>query len=215
MAKIGLRYPAIAKITGYDENGMPVYGSGIFVGKGDKADISFESSNAELYGDDGLAEYDNSATGYTGSLEVDGFGTHQSAAKETDLSVRAYMSGAILEKGEGADAEYTEAIETDGSPAPYHGFTYIKRKVREGKTYWVVKHCYKVCFDVPDDSSQTKEKNTAFNTSTVSLTGTGIQVAGKENLVFVKDYMCETLDKAVALLKKLMKITDKAAGENV
>lgn len=208
MAKIGLRYPAIAKITGYDENGMPVYGSGIFVGKGVKADISFEASNAELYGDDGLAEYDNTVTGYSGTLETDGFGTHQSAAKETDLSVRAYMSGAILEKGEGADAEYTEAIETDGSPAPYHGFTYIKRKIREGVAYWVVKHCYKVCFAVPDDSSQTKEKNTSFGTSSVSFTGMGLQVPGKEDMVFTKDYMCDTLDKAVALLKKLMKISD-------
>lgn len=211
MAKIGLRYPAIAKITGYDASGMPVYADGIFVGKAVKADVNFDSANAELYADDSLAEYDNGIVGYSGTLEIDGFGTHQSAAKETDLSVQAYMRGSTVTKSESGE-KFTESIETTGSGAPYCGFAYIKRQVRSGKTYWLVKQCYKVCFSVPNDSAQTKEKSTSFGTTSVDFTGTGVEVTGKEDLVFTKDYMCDTLDKAVALLKELMHITDAAAS---
>lgn len=211
MAKIGLRYPAIAKITGYDATGMPVYAEGIFVGKAVKADVNFDSANAELYGDDALAEYDNGIVGYSGSLEIDGFGTHQSAAKETDLSVQAYMRGAAVDKSE-SGGKFSESIETTGSGTPYCGLAYIKRMVRSGKPYWMVKHCYKVCFSVPNDSAQTKEKSTSFGTTSVDFTGMGVEAVGKEDLVFTKDYMCETLDKAIALLKELMHITDAASS---
>lgn len=209
MAKIGLRYPAIAKITGYDATGMPVYADGIFVGKGIKADINYDGANAELYADDTLTEYDNGVVGYSGSLELDGFGTHQSAANETDLSVQAYMRGENVEKNQ-SESNFTESIETTGIIAPYHGFVYIKRMVRSGKTYWMVKHCYKVCFSIPADSSQTKEKSTSFGTSSVDFTGMGVERIGEEDLVFTKDYMCTTLDKAIALLKELAHIKDSA-----
>lgn len=207
MAKIGLRYPAVMQITGYDTTGMPKYASGIFVGKGVKADISYEGADAELHADDMLAEYDNGTVSYSGTLEVDGFGTHQSAAKETDLSVLAYLRGTETESGE-SDDKYTEALETTGASAPYLGFVYIKRKVKEGKTYWVVKHCYKVCFKVPNDSAQTKEKSTTFNTSSVDFTGMGVEIMGKEEPVFTKDYLCETLENAIALLKSLAHIAE-------
>lgn len=212
MAKIGLRYPAIARITGYDATGMPIYADGIFIGKGVKADINYDSANAELYADDTLAECDNGVVGYSGSLEVDGFGTHQSAAKETDLSVQAYMRGEAVEKDQ-SESKFTESIETTGAAMPYHGFVYIKRMVKSGVTYWMVKHCYKVCFSMPNDSSQTKEKSTSFGTSSIDFAGMGVQATGKEDLVFTKDYMCATLDSAIALLKELAHIKDSATGD--
>lgn len=207
MAKVGFRYPAIMKITGYDTDGYPVYGNGIFVGKGVKADLSYDTSDADLYADDGRAEYDNGATGYSGTLEVDGFGTHQSGAKETPLSVLAYMSGAEVEAGSSSD-KFKEALETTGAMHPYCGMVYIKRGVMSGKTIWTVKHCYKVSFSIPDESDETKGQTTNFGTTSVNFTGMGVDVTGKDDQVFAKDYKCESLDDAIALLKQIAKIQD-------
>lgn len=39
----------------------------------------------------------------------------------------------------------------------------------------------------------------------------GVERIGEEDLVFTKDYMCTTLDKAIALLKELAHIKDAAS----
>lgn len=210
MAKIGLKYPAAAPITGYDETGMPIYGSGMFIGKGVKADVSYDTADADLYADDVLAEYDGSVTGYSGSLELDGFGTHQSAAKETEAKVLGFLLGVETEEGETSD-NFVETVETTGAPAPYLGLAYIKTKIVSGKKYWIVKHCFKTCFKMPNDSSETKGKSVSFGTSSVDFTGMGVHIIGREEPVFTKEYTCETHEKAVALLMELTHIT-KATG---
>ena len=63
MAKIGMRYPVAMKISGYDETGMPVYENGIYIGKGVKADVNFDTAEGELFADDTLVEYDSCVSG--------------------------------------------------------------------------------------------------------------------------------------------------------
>ena len=91
MAKIGMRYPVAAKITGYGADGYPTYDQGIIIGRGVKASISYDTADAALYADDLLAESDASVVGYSGSLEVDGFGTHQSAKSEAVATIMQYL----------------------------------------------------------------------------------------------------------------------------
>ena len=38
MAQIGLRYPVAAPIVQYQENGLPIYGTGFYIGRMVKAD---------------------------------------------------------------------------------------------------------------------------------------------------------------------------------
>ena len=64
MAEIGMQYPVWAELTG-DSNGTPVYGAGVVMGKAVSANLNWQREDNELYGDDVVAETDNSITGYT------------------------------------------------------------------------------------------------------------------------------------------------------
>lgn len=207
MAKIGMRYPVAMKISGYDETGMPIYENGIYIGKGVKADVNFDTAEGELFADDALAEFDSCVSGYSGSLETDGFGTFQSGAKETRATVLAYLTGTeSAEQG----LTFEEAYETTGGPSPYCGFAYIKREVVNGVTKWYVYHCYKVAFKMPNESDSTKTKSINFGTSSIDFTGMGIMKTGAEDPVFTKCALCSSYEKAVALLKSIGKIQEAA-----
>lgn len=210
MAKIGMRYPVAMKISGYDETGMPVYENGIYIGKGVKADVNFDTAEGELFADDTLVEYDSCVSGYSGSLETDGFGTIKSGANETKTSVIAYITGAkSVEKG--SEVTFEESYETTGESSPYCGLAYIKCEVVEGVRKWYVYHCYKAAFKMPNESDSTKTKSINFGTSSIDFTGMGIMKAGAEDPVFTKCYLCSSYEKAVALLKSIGKI--QAAAE--
>lgn len=207
MAKIGMRYPVAMKISGYDETGMPIYENGIYIGKGVKADVNFDTAEGELYADDALAEFDSCVVGYSGSLEADGFGTFQSGANETRATVLAYLTGAeAAEKG----SNFEEAYETTGGSSPYCGFAYIKREIENGSPKWYVYHCYKAAFKMPNESDSTKTKSINFGTSSIDFTGMGIMKTGAEDPIFTKCYLCSSYEKAVALLKSIAKIQEAA-----
>ena len=64
MAQIGLRYPVAAPIVKYQENGLPIYGTGFYIGRMVKADKTYDKNDASLYADDGRVEYDAGITAY-------------------------------------------------------------------------------------------------------------------------------------------------------
>ena len=39
MAQIGLRYPVAAPIVQYQENGLPIYGTGFYIGRQSRQDL--------------------------------------------------------------------------------------------------------------------------------------------------------------------------------
>lgn len=204
MAKIGMRYPVAAKITGYGADGYPTYDQGIIIGRGVKASISYDTADAELYADDGLAESDASVVGYSGSLEVDGFGTHQSAKSEAVATIMQYLYN--LDTSEDNSFEITDAM------PPNLGMGYIRQVVkRHTKTYTVI-WCHEVQFKNPADEDATKEKGVTFNTSTIEFTGHGVEVtpkSGDSRQVFVKQFTgFETLKAAKTKLYELAKIKE-------
>ena len=75
MAKIGLKCPVAAQITGYDSaTGAPTYGNGFIIGKAVTAEKTIESNSNPLYGDDAIAENDSSFASGTIKLGVTDFG---------------------------------------------------------------------------------------------------------------------------------------------
>ena len=50
MAQIGLRYPVAAPIVQYQKNGLPIYGTGFYIGRMVKADKTYDKNDASLYG---------------------------------------------------------------------------------------------------------------------------------------------------------------------
>ena len=69
MAQIGLRYPVAAPIVQYQKNGLPIYGTGFYIGRMVKADKTYDKNDASLYADDGRVEYDAGITAVNLSLE--------------------------------------------------------------------------------------------------------------------------------------------------
>ncbi len=207
MAKIGMFYPVAATIAGYGADGKPTYNAGIIIGAAILADMSFENADAELYADDVLKESDTSITGYSGKMGVDNFGSEQSAAKETELSVIAYLTGQEVETGS-TDDGYDEKLVYTGALPPYVGFGYVKHKVIRGVKKYEVTWGHKAQFKVPAESDKTKEKSLSYNTSEIEYTGYGIDVSGVEEPQFVERYYCATKEQAKALLYKLANITE-------
>ena len=211
MAKIGMFYPVAAKIKSYDTALKPVYDAGIIIGAAVLADVSYETADAELYADDVLKESDTSIIGYSGKLGVDNFGSEQSAAEETELSVIAYLTGQEVETGESDDG-YDEKLVHTGALPPYVGFGYIKHKVIRGVKKYEVTWCYKTQFKTPNESDKTKEKGTSYSTSEIEYIGHGIDVSGAEEPQFVERYYCSTKEQAKTLLYKLANITEATTG---
>ena len=90
MAKIGLKCPVAAQITGYDSaTGAPTYGNGFIIGKAVTAEKTIESNSNPLYGDDAIAENDSSFASGTIKLGVTDFGNDYADG----LQVQAKMLG--------------------------------------------------------------------------------------------------------------------------
>ena len=217
MAQIGLRYPVAAPIVQYQENGLPIYGTGFYIGRMVKADKTYDKNDASLYADDGRVEYDAGITAVNLSLEVDGLGTHKSAFEETPIKVEATLLGAEYQKtndSSGSSPTVTETMELAGDDvAPYFGVGYYKTDVIDGKKHYFAYVIYKMAFAKPDDSESTKGDKTAFGTKTIS--GSGMSTDGSDTApkrYFEKKVECPTEKDAINFLKTTFNIKDATAS---
>ena len=125
MAEIGMQYPVWAELAG-ESNGAPVYGTGVVMGKAVSANLNWQREDNELYGDDIVAETDNSITGYTLDLTT------------TDLIETVEKKILGLEQ-----VGTTDEYEQTGEATPYGGTGYIRVLVRNGtrlyKAVWYPK----------------------------------------------------------------------------
>ena len=204
MAQIGLRYPVAAPIVQYQENGLPIYGTGFYIGRMVKADKTYDKNDASLYADDGRVEYDAGITAVNLSLEVDGLGTHKSAFEETPIKVEATLLGAEYQKTN---------ISSGDDVAPYFGVGYYKTDVIDGKKHYFAYVIYKMAFAKPDDSESTKGDKTAFGTKTIS--GSGMSTDGSDTApkrYFEKKVECPTEKDAINFLKTTFNIKDATAS---
>lgn len=156
MAAIGMQYPVWAPLTS-DTGNAQTYGTGMVVGRAVSANLSWTREDNELYGDDAVAETDNSLTGYT--LDI--------ATTELTETVEAALLGYVA-------VGSTDEYEVTDDNSPYGGFGYIRVLKRNGtkvyKAFWYPK----IQFSMNSESDNTKQKTTNWGTPTIN--GKGLAV---------------------------------------
>ena len=170
MAKIGLKCPVAAPITGYDStSGIPTYGNGFIIGKAVTAEKTIESNSNPLYGDDAIAENDSSFASGTIKLGVTDFGNDYADG----LQVQAKMLGNVVTSVTGGGYSIRRA---SGQSAPYLGFGFYKTKMHNGQRIYEATWLYKTQFKTPSDTTNTKGQSIEWQTPEIE--GTVMVVEG-------------------------------------
>ena len=182
MATIGMQYPVWAELTGESNNTL-VYGAGKVMGKAVSANLNWQKEDNELYGDDAVAETDNSITGYTLDIST------------TDLAegVEAAMLG-LQQVGS------TDEYETTDDPTPYGGCGYIRVIKRNNTRLYKALWYPKVQFGRNSESDNTKGKTINWGTPTINGKGLAAFDDASGKAKFRKQQVFTTLTAAKAYL---------------
>lgn len=197
-ANVGMIYPVAAPITAYTPGTGVTYGTGFVVAEARTANLSWERSDGEFYGDDELLDTDNGVTGGTLDFEPTGLAN----------GVRASLLGEVVGTNTDADTYFI----TDAA-APDVGFGYVRvmrdntvntsgvSVVYEG--WWF----YKAKFSLNGEETATKERNVEWRTPTLNGRLSGVSLDATGALTFAKHKDFATLAAAKAWLKGLANIT--------
>lgn len=179
MARIGLKFPVVSLIKGYDDTGYPIYGDGFIVGKAVSAEKSIESNDNALYGDDSIAENDAGFASGTIKLGVADFGDDYFDG----LRIQAAMLGHSLKN----NTIYRSANDV----APYVGFGYYKTKKQNNLLRYETTWLLKCVFKVPSESTNTKGKSIEWQTPEIEGTFMAVDclssIPYEETSVFVTE----------------------------
>lgn len=168
--KFGLKNVHWAKITGYDENEMPIYGEVKRLPGAVNLSLDANGDNENFYADDGVYYVLSNNSGYEGDLEI--------ALVITEFATE------IL--GEKLDAKGVLVESTDAETAEFalfFEFTGDKSKIRHV--------FYRCAASRPNTESSTIEDSKEVKTETMSLTASSL-VNG-----LVKAKSCEKTDETV------------------
>ena len=149
MAAIGMQYVVWAAMETES-----TYGSGRVLGKAVSANLNWQKEDNELYGDDAVAETDQSITGYTLDVSL------------TDLEEGA--EAAVLNHPKVGSTDEYEV--TDDDP-PYGGIGYVRVLKRGGSRAYKAVWYPKIQFSQPNESDSTKQKSISWGTPTLSGKG--------------------------------------------
>ncbi len=189
MAQIGMQYPVWAPLTGESGNTL-TYGTGMVMGRAVSANLSWQREDNELYGDDAVAETDNSITGYT--LDV--------ATTELAENVEAAVLGL-------AKVGNTEEYETTGDSSPYGGHGYIRVLKRNGAVLYKAFWYPKLQFSRNSEADNTKGRNINWGTPTLNAKGLAVYDDQTGKAKFRKQQVFTTLEAAKAYLNGKANIT--------
>lgn len=189
MAKIGLEYSKVAKLT--EENGTPVYTNGTKLGASVKFSAKINTKNASFYADNMLWESDKSFKEGNLSIEVD------------DLldDVRELILAHKL-------SDEREVISNKNDSPQFVGFGCIGKVVRRGIIKYRAVWFYKVQFSEPTDESETEGENTKYSTS--QLEGTIYSVEGGN---YKADKIFDTVEEAKGYIDNKAGITSAVPAE--
>lgn len=193
MARIGMLHPVFAPIVA--ESGDTItYGSGVVMGRAVSGALSWQRSDGMLYGDDVVAETDNSITGYT--LDV---GTTE-MTEDTEV--------VVLGTTKNADGEYEDTDE----PGPYGGHGYVQVLKRFGVLLYRAVWYPKISFGVQSEETRTKGQSVEWGTPTVH----GLGMAHYDNATgkakFRKKKLFTSAAAAIAYLDGLANISGTSGG---
>lgn len=167
--KFGLDKVHYAKITGYDENNLPIYAKPVRFPGAVNLSLDANGENEPFYADNIVYYVCNNSAGYEGELEM--------AMVTTDFATQ--ILGEILDSmgvlAERNDAEVSEF-------ALLFEFTGDKKKIRHV--------FYRCTASRPTTESSTIEDGREVKTETLSLTATALENG------YVKSKTCESTDEA-------------------
>lgn len=194
MAQFKARMPVVAKRT--EEGEKVSFSTGLKVGKMISVGVTPSQSNVTLYGDDDIAEEDNSVTNAAVSLNT----------SHIPSKVSALIFGATHK--EATDTTEEEVIYKDGDEAPYVGFGFVDGHKISGEKKFRVVWLPRVKFSLPAETSNTRGETTAFSTPSISGTAKVDPITGE----WKHDYFYPTAAEAVAKLKELAGIVEETAA---
>lgn len=205
MARIGLKFPVAATISGYGTDGMPTYNTGFVIGKVVSAEKSIESNDNPLYGDDAVAENDTSFASGSVKLGVTDFGEGYSDS----LQIQGKLLGQTVTAITGGGFSIRRSAL---STAPYVGFGFYKTKKHNNKFVYEATWLYKVIFKTPSESTNTKGSSIEWQTPEIE--GSIMAVEGFDNDTYEDTAIFETEAAAKSWLcgkAGIMLLTDKTA----
>ena len=180
MAKVGLKYPV------YGELKDGAHEAGKVIAEAIKANITAESNDVKLYGDDRVVESDKSFKSGKISLNV------------TDLPLEIYAS--LL------GHTYTEAdktvVNSGDDIAPFVGIGFYGKVQRNSKVKYVAKFVPKVQFSEPNDETETKGDTVTYQTPTIEG-----DIFTMENGKWKEEKECDTEEEARTWLNGKVGIT--------
>lgn len=194
MAEIGMQHPVWAPLTSESGNSL-TYGTGMVMGRAVSANLNWQKEDNELYGDDVIAETDNSITGYT--LDI--------TTTELEEDVEAAILG--LSK-----VGTTDEYEQTGDNTPYGGCGYIRVLTRRGVPLYKAVWYPKVQFSKNTEASNTKGKSINWGTPTLNGKGLGVYDDESGKAKFRKHQVFTTLAAAKAYLNSKANISTSGSG---
>ncbi|MBR2867861.1 MAG: hypothetical protein IKB88_02185 [Clostridia bacterium] len=195
MAQFVAKLPIIAKRK-ISENGTTVtFEEGMILAKMISCTVTPTQSKVELYGDDDVAEQDNSVTGAGITLNT----TH------LPTKPAAFMFGSEYKEATEKDPE--QIISKDSDEAPEVAYGYIDGHKQNGKKKFRVRILPCVIFNQPAETSNTKGNTVAFTTPSLSGTAKVDPVTSE----WKHDYFFDTAIAAIDFLKSTMGIQPAAA----
>ena len=147
MAAIGMKHLVGAPWAAQQNEGqLPVYGTGMKIGRAVSANITFQRNESELYADDVLAESDNVLTG--GTLDV------------TVAEILDEVGEAIFGNKKDEDGSYHDS----DLASPYIGMGYLREMKLQGKSTYRATWLYKVQLAPAEESANTRGETTTWQT---------------------------------------------------
>lgn len=181
MAKIGLKYPVAAVMLTETADALPTYDTGFVIGKAISCEKNIESNDNPLYADDAIAENDTSFANGTLTLGVDDFGD----TAEEGMEIQAKLLGHTVVEEDDVKVLKKKV----GDNAPYVGFGFYKTKILRNVKCFEATFIYKLKFQLPSESANTKGENIEWQTPEIEGRIMAIQKDGlwEESAVFTTE----------------------------
>lgn len=195
MAQFIAKMPVIAKRKLSEDGATVTFEEGMILAKMMSCAVTPTQNKVEVFGDDDVAEQDNSVTGAGVTLNTTYLPTKPAA----------FMFGS--EYKEKTETEPEQLISKDSDEAPEVAYGYIDGHKQDGKKKFRVRILPRVVFNQPAETSNTKGNTVAFSTPSLRGTAKVDPVTGE----WKHDYFFDTAKEAITYLKKITGIAAVAA----
>lgn len=187
MAQIGMLYPVFAPIQSMSGTTI-TYGTGVVIGRAVAGSLQWTRDDAVLYGDDAIAESDNTATGYT--LDI------------TTTEMTEDVESTIL-----GTTKNSNTYEEYNNPGPDGGMGYVQVLKRNGALLYRGVWYPRISFAKTSEDSNTRGQSIQWGTPQIHGTGLGVFDSTTGKSLLRKKQVFSTAASALAWLKGLANIT--------